>query len=44
MQLVTYRETDAAFAPRLVTLEGVPEVPAAPLKNAKTADKKRPGN
>lgn len=44
LQLVSYRETDGAFAPRLVTLESAPEVPAAPAKNAKTPDKKRPGN
>ena len=44
LQLVSYRETDGAFAPRLVTLESAPEVPATPVKNAKTPDKKRPGN
>jgi len=48
LQLVTYRETTGAFAPRLVTMESAPEIPAdaqpAPLNNAKPADKKRPGN
>ncbi len=44
LQLVAYRETPGAFAPRLVTLESAPELPPAPLKNAKPADKKRPGN
>ena len=44
LQLVSYRETDGAFAPRLVTFESAPEVPAVPVKNVKTTDKKRPGN
>ncbi|MDO8806210.1 MAG: hypothetical protein Q7R35_17475 [Elusimicrobiota bacterium] len=48
LQLASYRETASAFAPRLVTLESAPEVPPAaqpaPLKNAKPADKKRPGH
>lgn len=45
LQLVSYKETDGAFAPRLVTLESGPEVPPSlPLKNAKPADQKRPGN
>lgn len=44
LQLVSYRETEGAFAPRLVTFESAPDVPAVPVKNAKTADKKRPGN
>lgn len=44
MQLLTYRESQGAFAPRLVTMETPSEVPpAAPAKNAKPADKKRPG-
>ncbi|MEK7721433.1 MAG: hypothetical protein AAB359_03490 [Elusimicrobiota bacterium] len=41
LQLVSYREMPGDFAPRLVTSESAPEVP---LKNAKPADKKRPGN
>lgn len=44
LQLVSYRESDGAFAPRLVTFESAPEVPAVPVKNVKAADKKRPGN
>ena len=44
LQLAAYRETPGAFAPRLVTLESAPELPAVPFKNAKSADKKRPGN
>lgn len=46
LQLVSYKETPDAFAPRLVTVESVPQVPmrSLPLKNAKPADKKRPGN
>lgn len=43
LQLLTYRESHGAFAPRLITLQTAPELPApAPLKNAKPADKKRP--
>jgi len=45
LQLVSYKETDGAFSPRLVTLESGPEVPPArPLTNANPADQKRPGN
>ena len=45
LQLVSYREAPGAFAPRLVTLESAPEIPPVAVpKNAKTADKKRPGN
>jgi hypothetical protein len=45
LQLVSYKESPGAFAPRLVTVESAPETPVAvPSKNAKTADKKRPGN
>ena len=44
LQLVSYKETDGAFAPRLVTFESAPDVPAVPVKNVKTTDKKRPGN
>ena len=52
MQLLTYRETPAAFGMRLVTFETAPapQQPAAapvktqPSKNAGTTDKKRPGN
>lgn len=44
LQLVSYRESEGAFAPRFVTFESAPELPAVPVKNAKTADKKRPGN
>ena len=42
MQLLTYRETQGAFAPRLVTMQSQPDAPRAqPAKNA-PADKKRP--
>lgn len=43
LQLLTYRETQGAFAPRLVTLETPSETPppARPAQNA-PADKKRP--
>lgn len=42
LQLVSYRESDEAFAPRLVTIETAPATPpAAALNNAKPADKKR---
>lgn len=42
LQLVSYRENDEAFAPRLVTIEAAPAAaPAGALKNAKPADKER---
>ena len=42
LQLVSYRESDQAFAPRLVTIEAAPAAPpAGALKNAKPADKER---
>jgi len=44
LQLASYKEAPGSFAPRLVTFESAPKVPAAPVKNAKPADKKRPGN
>ena len=44
LQLVSYKETPGAFAPRLVTFESAPEVPPASFKNTKPADKRRSGN
>jgi hypothetical protein len=42
LQLVSYRETEEAFAPRLVTIEAAPAAPpAGALNNAKPADKER---
>jgi len=42
LQLVSYRESDEAFAPRLVTIKAAPAAPpAGALKNAKPADKER---
>ena len=42
LQLVSYRETEEACAPRLVTIEAAPAAPpAGALNNAKPADKKR---
>ena len=45
LQLLTYKETPAAFGLRIVTFQAAPDLPAAkpasPSKNAGTADKKR---
>lgn len=42
LQLVSYRESKEAFAPRLVTIEAVPAAPPAGApNNAKPADKER---
>ncbi len=44
LQLVSYRESPEAFSPRLVSFESSPQVPPPAFKNAKPADKERPGN
>lgn len=45
LQLVSYKESVSAFAPRLVTMESGPAAaPPANIKNVQPADKKRPGN
>lgn len=42
LQLVSYRESEEAFAPRLITIEAAPAAPpAGALNNAKPADKER---
>ncbi|MGD9642848.1 MAG: hypothetical protein AB7V08_08920 [Elusimicrobiales bacterium] len=45
LQLVSYRESEETFAPKLVTIEAAPAAPpAGALNNAKPADKKRTAN